>query len=103
MLKFDIIFIMHKTLEKKIPNWQKIIRGMQDISGWRLVEDKPDRKVFVRGREKIIALEIKRNKWKAEYLINNRLFDSSGVMDPETLRIIIAEMAIMRDGGRFLF
>ena len=93
-----------KTVVKhRFPNWNKLVVLMRELGGWNIVENKPKIKTFVRDNEKIIALNIGRNKWKAEYLINNRLEDAAGIMDNETVRIIIAEMAIVRGGGPFNF
>ena len=87
---------MIKTKIPKSVPWNVIADGLKKWRGWNLEENTSKRKIFVRGNEKILVVNVMGKKWKAEYFFRNRLQDTTGVADKEFVKSLVMEMGFLR-------
>lgn len=87
---------MQKTKNLKSVPWSVIADGLAKWRGWQLTEDSKKRKIFIRRNEKIFVVNVMGNKWKAEYFVNNKLQDTTGVADKEFVKSLVMEMGFLR-------
>lgn len=78
---------------KNLP-WPVVIDGMNKLGHWTLFQSTMRTKSFTRRNEKIVAVKLGPNRWKAEYFVNGRLHDTSGMAEEEFVKRIILQMAV---------
>lgn len=78
----------------KILPWNVVIEGMDKLGHWNLIGSTVRMKSFARGNEKIVAVKLGPNRWKAEYFSKGRLQDTSGMAEEEYVKRIILQMAV---------
>lgn len=83
-----------KGSKAKFLPWTVVINGVNKLGHWNLFQSTPRTKSFVRGNEKIVAVRLGPNRWKAEYFVNGRLQDTSGMAEEEYVKRIILQMAV---------
>lgn len=80
---------------RPIPNWVQI-GEMLKYRGWSLTETEKHKITYQRGNEKIMAKKVLGNKWKAEYFVNERLLDSTGIQNETFAKVLTMEMGVSK-------
>jgi len=80
----------------RVMPWRVVDDGMAKFGNWKLIETKTSARSYRRGNEKIVAVKLGPDKWKAQYFAQGRLQDMSGAWDEESLKRILVEMAIFK-------
>ena len=74
--------------------WPVVIEGINKLGHWNLIQSTTRIKSFSRRNEKIVAVKLGPDRWKAEYFVNGRLQDTSGMAEEEYVKRIILQMAV---------
>jgi len=82
-----------KARNTRIP-WGVIADGLSKMGNWSMTESSSRRKIFLRGNQRIVAVRLGPNRWKAEYSVNDRLQDTSGMAEEEYVKRIVLEMGV---------
>jgi hypothetical protein len=85
--------VKHKIKALHIP-WPVIADGLSKLGHWNLIESSSRRKIFERRNERIVAIRLGPDRWKAEYSVNDRLEDMSGMAEEEYIKRIVLEMGV---------
>lgn len=80
---------------RPIPNWVQI-GEMLKYRGWLLTEVEKHKIIYQRGNESIVAKKLLGNKWKAEYFVNGKLLDSTGIHSEKFAKILTIEMGAIK-------
>jgi hypothetical protein len=79
----------------KMP-WSVVADDLKRRGNWSLVNSTPKIKIFQRRNERLVAVKLGRNEWKAEYFQSGRLMDTSGAWNEEFVKKMIYEMGVYR-------
>jgi hypothetical protein len=80
---------------KKDLTWSQIDRILE-IRGWFLVSRSANKRIYERLHERLVVFKTPIGKWKADYIVNNRLTDSSGVFEEDFVKLMTVEMGALR-------
>ena len=84
-----------KTRIKPMP-WKVVVDDLRRRGNWILVGSTPSSKIFERGNERLVAVKLRKEMWKAEYFQRGRLEDVSGTADEEFIKLMVYEMGVYR-------
>ena len=84
-----------KSRMRRLLSWDDVIKIMA-IRGWDIVENRPTKKIWIRGNEKVNVFRTFENRWKAEFFYGKKLEDSTGTHDEFFAKVMTIEFAALK-------
>jgi hypothetical protein len=93
-MKDDIFSKMRES------SWSKLGQLFENF-GWKMAENSPKIKKFVRGKEVVSAVKVAPGKWKVLYLERGKMMDFAGIDDEEFTKIMAGELLLLKSMTKY--